>query len=46
MEERLSFSVKIYHPRFDRRKIVEYLRAKLPELKGKIPLVKLILCQK
>ncbi|MEM2153957.1 MAG: nucleotidyltransferase domain-containing protein [Nitrososphaeria archaeon] len=43
MEEKLSDSVKFYYPRFDRKKIVEYLRAKVPELKEKIPLVRLIL---
>jgi predicted nucleotidyltransferase len=43
MEEESSDSVKIYYPRFDRKKVVEYLRTKLPELKEKIPLVKLIL---
>ncbi|MCX8188319.1 MAG: nucleotidyltransferase domain-containing protein [Nitrososphaeria archaeon] len=43
MEEKLSDSVKIYYPRFDKKKIVEYLRAKVPELKEKIPLASLIL---
>ncbi|MGB9727015.1 MAG: nucleotidyltransferase domain-containing protein [Nitrososphaeria archaeon] len=43
MEEKSSNSVKVYYPRFDGEKLVEYLMCKVEELRKRFPLVKLVL---
>ncbi|MEM3404114.1 MAG: nucleotidyltransferase domain-containing protein [Nitrososphaeria archaeon] len=43
MEGESSDSVKVYYPKYSREKVIALVKAKIQELKNRIPLVKVIL---